>query len=117
MLTTSTAISLSSDDFLRIGGDNLDIRCVPLRILPHRVADFSGDAPDKYGIDVVNVCLGLLGLSLSNVILTVIPRPESPEALRASAFNRIENIWETFDRERKHYLATDDFPGEDWGMT
>ena len=57
---------------------------------------------------------GFLALVYPNVILAAIPRPEAPETRTASAFNQIEQMWEEFDRDRKHFLATDALPGEDW---
>ena len=59
---------------------------------------------------------GFFVLVYPNVILALIPRPDAWQARTASTFNKIEQIWEEFDRERKHFLATDDFPGEDWGL-
>ena len=115
LLTTSTSISLNSDDFLRIGG--IILTSVAYLSVFYLIGLLISAATRRTSTALMlsMFAWGFLVLVYPNVILTVIPRPESPDALRTSAFNRIENIWQTFDRERKHYLTTDDFPGEDWG--
>ena len=115
LLTTSTAISLNSDDFLRIGG--IILTSVAYLSVFYLIGLLISAATRRTSTALMLSMFvwGFLVLVYPNVILTVIPRSEAPDALRTSAFNRIESIWDTFDRERKHYLATDDFPGEDWG--
>ena len=115
LLTTSTAISLNSDDFLCIGG--IILTSVAYLSVFYLIGLLISAATRRTSTALMLSMFvwGFLVLVYPNVILTVIPRPEAPDALRASAFNQIESIWDTFDRERKHYLATDDFPGEDWG--
>ena len=115
LLTTSTAISLNSDDFLRIGG--IILTSVAYLSVFYLIGLLISAATRRTSTALMLSMFiwGFWVLVYPNMILTVVPRPESPDALRTSAFNRIESIWETFDRERKHYLATDDFPGEDWG--
>ena len=115
LLTTSTAISLNSDDFLRIGG--IIVTSLAYLSVFYLIGLLISAATRRTSTALMLSMFvwGFFVLVYPNVILTVIPRPEAPEALRTSAFSRIESIWDTFDRERKHYLATDDFPGEDWG--
>ncbi len=115
LLTTSTAISLNSDDFLRIGG--IILTSVAYLSVFYLIGLLISAATRRTSTALMLSMFvwGFLVLVYPNVILTVVPRPEAPKALRTSAFNQIENIWDTFDRERKNYLATDDFPGEDWG--
>ena len=115
LLTTSSFISLDPDDFLRIGG--IILTSIVFLSVFYLIGLLISAATRRTSTALMlsMFAWGFLVLVYPNVILTVIPRPEAPEALRTSAFNRIENIWETFDRERKRYLATDDFPGEDWG--
>ena len=115
LLTTSTTIFLNSDDFLRIGGIILTSLAYLSVFYLIGLLISAATRRTSTALMLSMFVWGFLVLVYPNVILTVIPRPEAPDALRTSAFNRIENIWETFDRERKHYLATDDFPGEDWG--
>ena len=63
LLTTTPAISLNADDFLRIGGIIFNNRCVSFRILSHRHADFGGDASNTYRIDALHVRLGVFSPS------------------------------------------------------
>ena len=115
LLTTSTFISLNSNDFLRIGG--IILTSVAYLSVFYLIGLLISAATRRTSTALMLSMFvwGFLVLVYPNVILAVIPRPEAPDALRASAFNQIESIWEEFDRERKRYLATDDFPGEDWG--
>ncbi len=51
------------------------------------------------------------------MILAVVPRAETPQARRASAFNQIEQMWkESIDRKLQHFLVTDAFPGDAWDL-
>ena len=115
LLTTSTALSLDRHDFLRIGG--IIATSVAYLSVFYLIGLLISAATRRTStaLMVAMFVWGFLVLIYPNVILTVVPRPEAPDALRTSAFNRLEGIWDTFDRERKRYLATDDFPGEDWG--
>ena len=115
LLTTSASISLNSNDFLRIGG--IIFTSIAYLSIFYLIGLLISAATRRTSTALMSSMFiwGFLVLVYPNVILTVIPRPEAPDALRTSAFNQIESIWDTFDRERKHYLATDDFPGEDWG--
>ena len=115
LLTTSASISLNSDDFLRIGGIILTSLAYLSVFYLIGLLISAATRRTSTALMVSMFIWGFWILVYPNVILTVIPRPVAPEVLKASAFNQIENIWDTFDRERKHYLATDDFPGEDWG--
>ncbi|MCY3721228.1 ABC transporter permease subunit [Candidatus Poribacteria bacterium] len=114
LLTTSTAIFLSTDDFLRIGGI---VFTSILYLSVFYLIGFLISAAARRTSTALMFSMfiwGFLVLIYPNVILAIIPRPEAPQARKASAFNQIEQIWEEFDRERKHFLATDDFPGEVW---
>lgn len=115
LLTTSASISLNSDDFLRIGGIILTSLAYLSVFYLIGLLISAVTRRTSTALMLSMFIWGFLVLVYPNVILTVIPRPEAPDALRTSAYNQIESIWDTFDRERKHYLATDDFPGEDWG--
>ena len=115
LLKTSTSISVNGDDFLRIGG--IIFTSVVYLSVFYLIGLLISAATRRTSTALMLSMFiwGFLVLVYPNVILTVVPRPEASDALRTSAFNRIESIWDTFDRERKHYLSTDDFPGEDWG--
>ena len=47
------------------------------------------------------------------MIIAALSAPEPTQTRTASAFSHIKQLWEEFDRERKHFLANDPVPGED----
>ena len=47
------------------------------------------------------------------MILATLNTPDSPQTRTTSAFSYIKQLWEEFDRERKHFLANDPVSGED----
>ena len=114
LLTTSTSIALNTDDFLRIGG--IVLTSIVYLSVFYLIGLLISAATRRMGTALMLSLFiwGFLVLVYPNVILTVIPRPEAPQTHKTSAFNQIEQLWEEFDRERKHFLATDDFPGEVW---
>ena len=50
---------------------------------------------------------GFLVLVYPNMILAAIQPSNPPEERKASTHNQIKQMWEEFDRDRKHFLATD----------
>ena len=116
LLAMSTSISLSTDDFLRIGG--IIFASVAYLSVFYLIGLLISAATRRTSTALMLSMFvwGFFVLVYPNVILALIPRPDAWQARTASTFNKIEQIWEEFDRERKHFLATDDFPGEDWGL-
>ena len=116
LLTTSTSFSLATGDFLRIGG--IILTSIAYLSVFYLIGLLISAATRRTGTALMLSMFvwGFLVLVYPNVVLTVIPRPEAPRARTTSAFNQIEQMWEEFDRERKHFLATDAVPGEDWGL-
>jgi len=116
LLTISTSISLNTDDFLRIGG--IIFASIAYLSVFYLIGLLISAATRRTSTALMLSMFvwGFLVLVYPNVILAVIPRHDALQARTTSAFNRIEQMWEEFDRERKHFLATDDFPGEDWGL-
>ena len=114
LLTTSTFISLNTDDFLRIGG--IILTSIVFLSVFYLIGLLISAATRRTSTALMLSMFvwGFLVLVYPNVILTVIPRAKAQQARTTSAFNQIEQMWEEFDRERKHFLATDAFPGEDW---
>ena len=114
LLTTAPFISLNTDDLLRIGG--IVFTTVVYLSIFYLIGMLISAATrrTRTALMLSMFVWGFLVLVYPNMILAVIPQPEAPQARRASAFNRIEQMWEEFDRNRKHFLATDAFPGEDW---
>ena len=112
-MTNSAAISLNSHDFLRIGG--IILASVVYLSVFYLIGLLISTATRRTSTALMLAMFvwGFLVLVYPNVTLAVIRRLEAPQARAASTFNQIEQIWETFDRERKHFLATDAFPGEE----
>lgn len=113
LLTTSTAISLSIGDFLRIGGIVFAsivylsvFYCIGLLIS-------AATRRTDTALMLAMFVWGFWVLVYPNVILTAIAPPHASQARMVSAFDQIKQIWEEFDRERKHFLANDAVPGED----
>ncbi|MCE2412993.1 ABC transporter permease subunit [Candidatus Poribacteria bacterium] len=113
LLTTSTAISLSIGDFLRIGGIILS-SIVYLSVfyfigmLISAVTHSTGTA-----LMLAMFIWGFWVLVYPNAVLATIDPPQTSQTRMVSAYEEIKQMWEEFDRERKHFLANDAFPGED----
>ena len=114
LLTTASFISLNTDDFLRIGGIILTTIVYLSVFYLIGMLISATTRRTRTALMLAMFIWGFLVLVYPNMILSVVPQPEAPQARRASAFSRIEQMWEEFDRDRKHFLATDAFPGEDW---
>lgn len=114
LLTATSAISLDTDDFLRIGG--IIFTTVVYLSVFYLIGMLISAATrrTRTALMLSMFIWGFLVLVYPNMILAVAPRPEAPQERSASAFNQIEQMWEAFDRDRKHFLATDALPGEDW---
>lgn len=114
LLTTSTSISLNTDDFLRIGGI-IFTSIVYLSVFYLIGLLISAVTRRTSTALMLSMFVwGFLVLVYPNMILAVIPQHDSPQERKTSAYNKIEQMWQELDKERKQYLATDDFPGEDW---
>ena len=115
LLVMSTSISLSTDDFLRIGG--IIFASIAYLSVFYLIGLLISAATRRTSTALMLSMFvwGFFVLVYPNMILAMIPRPDAWQTRTASTFNKIEQIWEEFDRERKHFLATDDYPGEDWG--
>ncbi|MCY4568682.1 MAG: ABC transporter permease subunit [Candidatus Poribacteria bacterium] len=114
LLTTAPFIFLNTDDFLRIGGI---IFTTVVYLSVFYLLGMLISAVTRRTSTALMLSMfvwGFLVLVYPNMILAVVPQPEAPQTRAASAFNQIEQIWEEFDRDRKHFLATDALPGEDW---
>ena len=114
LLTTTPSISLNTDDFLRIGG--IILTTVVYLSVFYLIGMLISAATrrTRTALMLSMFVWGFLVLVYPNMILAVVPQPEAPQARSGSAFNRIEQMWAEFDRDRKHFLATDALPGEDW---
>ena len=113
LLTTSTFISLSMGDFLRIGGIILS-SIVYLSVF-YLIGMLISAVTRRTGTALMLAMFvwGFWVLVYPNAILAAIALPETSQPRMVSAYEEIKQIWEAFDRERKQFLANDAFPGED----
>ena len=113
LLTTSTSVSLSTDDFLCIGGIVLSSLAYLsvfylIGLLISALTRRTGTA-----LMLSMFVWGFLVLVYPNMILATILPEDASGARGASALNQIKQIYEEFDRERKNFLANDPVPGDD----
>ena len=113
LLTTSTAISLSIGDFLRIGG--IVFTSIAYLSVFYFIGMLISAVTRRTGTALMLAMFvwGFWVLVYPNVILAAIAPPHASEARMVSAFDEIKQIWEEFDREREHFLTNDAVPGED----
>ena len=111
MLTTSTSVFLSADDFLRIGG--VVFTSFVYLSLFYLIGMLISAAARRTGTALMLAMFvwGFLVLVYPNMILTAIKTEPHPDTT-ISAYNRIKQIWEEFDRDRLQYLTNDPVPGE-----
>ena len=115
ILTLSTSVYLSTDDFLRIGG--LVFTSFVYLSLFYLIGLLISASTRRTGTALMLAMFvwGFLVLVYPNMILTAIETAPKPDT-EISAYNQIKQIWEEFDRERKQFLANDPVPGDDWGF-
>ncbi|MXV75585.1 ABC transporter permease subunit [Candidatus Poribacteria bacterium] len=113
LLTTSTVISLSTGDFLRIGGIILS-SIVYLSVF-YLIGMLISTVTRRTGTALMLAMFvwGFWVLVYPNAVLAAIAPPGTSQPRMVSAYEEIKQIWEAFDRERKQFLANDAFPGED----
>ncbi len=113
LLTTSTFISLSIGDFLRIGGILLT-SIVYLSVF-YLIGMLISAVTRRTGTALMLAMFvwGFWVLVYPNAVLAAIAPPQISQPGMASAYEEIKQMWEAFDRERKQFLANDAFPGED----
>ena len=113
LLTTSTAISLSIGDFLRIGGIILS-SIVYLSVF-YLIGMLISTVTRRTGTALMLAMFvwGFWVLVYPNAVLAAIAPPQTSHPRMVSAYEAIKQIWEAFDRERKQFLVNDAVPGED----
>ena len=106
LLTTSTTISLSADDFLRIGGIVLTSL---LYVSLFYLIGLCISAMTRRTSTALMLCMfvwGVLVLVYPNLILTavdIVPQPET----QTSVYNQIKQMWEKLDKEDKQFIRND----------
>lgn len=113
LLSKSPFISLSHDDLLRIGGIGLTSLAYlsVFYLIGMLISAITRRTSTALMLSIF--IWGFLVLVYPNMILTIITPETSSTARLTSAFKEIKQIWEEFERERRHFLATDAIPGED----
>ena len=113
LLTTSTAISLSIGDFLRIGG--IVLSSIAYLSIFYFIGMLISTATRRTGTALMLAMFvwGFWVLVYPNVILAAIAPPQTSQTRMVSAYDEMKQMWDEFDRERKHFLATDAVPGDD----
>ncbi len=113
LLTTATAVALSTDDFLRIGGIVLASLAYLSVFYLIGMLISAATRRTSTALIVSMFAWGFLVLVYPNVILVATDPPEDPRARRDTAFEQIEQLWTEFDRERLKFLHNDLVPGEE----
>ena len=113
LLTNSAAISLSADDFLRIGG--IVLASIAYLSVFYLIGFLISAITHRTSTALMLAMFvwGFLVLVYPNMILATIKTSDVPQERAVSALNQMKQIWEQFDRERNRFLAADAFPGED----
>lgn len=113
LLTTSAAMSLSIEDLLRISG--IVFSSISYLSVFYLIGMLISAATTRTGTALMLAMFvwGFSVLVYPNMVIAAIAPPQISQAQMVSTFNQIKQIWEEFDRERKHFLANDPVPGED----
>ena len=114
MLTTTASFSLGTPDFLRICG--LVISSLAYLSVFYLIGLLISAATQRTGtaLMISMFVWGFLVLVYPNMILAMTHSSGHLKPRAESAFSQMKQLWDEFDRERKHFLANDAVPGEDW---
>ena len=113
LLTTTAFFSLGTPDFLRISG--LVISSLAYLSVFYLIGLLISAATQRTGtaLMISMFVWGFLVLVYPNMILAMTHSSERLEPRAESALNQMKQMWDEFDRERKHFLANDPVSGED----
>lgn len=112
LLTTSTSISLSTEDFLRLGGIVLSSFMYLSVFYLIGLLISAVTRRTSTALMLSMFVWGFLVLVYPNMSLATTVPHDTSGARGASALNQIKQIYEEFDRERKSFLANDPVPGD-----
>ena len=112
LLTNNRSVSLSSDDFLRIGGIVLTSLAYlsVFYLIGMLISEVSRRTSTALMLSMF--IWGFFVLVYPNMILAVMSPSSPPRSQIDSTVNQMKQIWEEFDRERKDFLVNDPVPGE-----
>ena len=112
LLTNNRSLSLSPDDFLRIGGivlTSLTYLSV-FYLIGMLISEVSRRTSTALMLSMF--IWGFFVLVYPNMILAVMSPSRPPRAQVDSTMNQMEQVWKAFDRKRKDFLINDPVPGE-----
>ena len=114
LLTSTASFSLGTPDFLRISG--LVISSLAYLSVFYLIGLLISAATQRTGtaLMISMFVWGFLVLVYPNMILAMTHSSEHLKPRAESAFSQMKQLWDEFDRERKHFLANDAVPEEDW---
>ena len=112
LLTSNQSLSLSTDDFLRIGG--IILTSLAYLSVFYLIGLLISEVTRRTSTALMLSMFvwGFLVLVYPNMILAVMSPSRAPQTQIDSNMNQMEQIWEEFDRERKDFLVNDPVPGE-----
>ena len=113
LLVTSTSLSLSADDFLRIGGI-VFTSLVYLSVFYLMGMLISAMTRQMSTALMLSMFVWVFFVMVyPNMILTAVET--SPRiGMETGTYNQIKQMWEEFDRKRIQFLINDSVPGEDY---
>ena len=113
LLTTTASFSLGTPDFLRIGG--IVVSSLAYLSVFYLIGLLISAATQRTGtaLMISMFVWGFLVLMYPNMILAMTHSSERLKPRAESALNQMKQMWDEFDRERKHFLANDPVSGED----
>ena len=115
LLTTSATVSLSSDDFLRIGG--IVLTSLIYLSLFYLIGMLISAITRRTSTALILSMFvwGFLVLVYPNLILTAVDTAPQADP-EPAAYQQIKRVWEELERKRDQFLRNDAVPGEGWGF-
>ena len=115
LLTTSAMISLSTDDFLRIGG--IVLTSLIYLSLFYLIGMLISAITRRTSTALILSMFvwGFLILVYPNLILTAVDTAPQVDP-EPAAYQQIKQIWDELERKRDQFLRNDPVPGEDSGF-
>ena len=115
VLTTTSSLSLSTDDFLRIGG--IILTSLTYLSVFYLIGMLISTMTRRTSTALMlSIFLWFFAVLVYPNLIVAVMQPSFPQTRATSAYNEIKQIWEEFDRERHQFLATDAVPGETWSF-
>ena len=115
LLTTSTMISLNTDDFLRIGG--IVLTSLVYLSLFYLIGMLISAITRRTSTALILSMFvwGFLVLVYPNMILTAVDTAPKVDP-EPAAYHQIKRVWDELERKRDQFLRNDAVPGEGWGF-